>query len=900
MNRELIANTYLRGQGIEIGALHNPLKVPKKASVKYVDRMHVAELREHYPELEGLPLVPVDILADGERLDSIEDDTQDFVIANHFLEHCQNPIQALINMLRVLRPGGVLYLAVPDKRYTFDVDRPVTSFDHLMRDYTEGPDWSRQNHFREWAEFINKVTGEEALQAEVRRLMEIDYSIHFHVWTPVEVMEMLVALRQRFELQFDIELFFQNGQHEVIVIVRKDGMPRLPDEAGADSLTRQADVNQKELAAKQQALDAVSAELMSKATQLNNILNSRAWRWVNRYGRVKERYLMPVYRLIRPRAEAARRGLKPRSQYEKWIKEQDTLTDSDRRAIRDRIGKLQFRPLISVVMPVYDVEEKWLRDALESVCRQLYPHWELCIADDHSPAPHVRQVLEEYESRDSRVKITFREQNGHIAAASNSALELATGEFVAFLDHDDELSEHALYMVAEELNAHPDASLIYSDEDKINETGARYGPHFKSDWNPDLFYSYNLITHLGVYRRSILEKIGRFRDGFPGSQDYDLALRVLEQIPGNQVRHIPHILYHWRAIPGSVALDAHEKEYAHEAARDAIRSHLERQGVQAQVTAGAIHSHRIIYPVPAPAPLVSIVIGTRDRVDLLRQAVKGVLEHTFYPAIELVIVDNQSTEAATRDFLQKIQKDARVQVVRYDAPFNFAAINNLGVQVSSGEILCLLNNDITVISPDWLKEMVSHAVRPEIGAVGAKLYYADDRIQHAGVILGIGGVAGHAHRHFPGESVGYAARAQVIQNYAAVTGACMVLRRGVFEEVNGLDEVNLPIAYNDIDLCLKIRERGYRILWTPYAELYHLESATRGSDQTPENLPRFYQERDYMQRKWGHLFKSDPYYNPNLTLEAEDFSLARVSRAAKPWRGKARGRDEEGKNGDSS
>ncbi|HKR01922.1 MAG TPA: glycosyltransferase [Pyrinomonadaceae bacterium] len=892
MNRRLIANTYLQGQGIEIGALHNPLEVPKAAKVRYVDRMHAAELRRHYPELEALPLVPVDIISDGERLEVFEDETQDFVIANHFLEHCQNPINALMNMLRVLRPGGVLYLAVPDKRFTFDADRPVTTLEHLLRDYAEGPEWSKEQHFREWARLVSKAEGEAAMKAEAARLMELDYSIHFHVWTQAEIMEVLLALKERFNARFEIELLLQNGHHEVIAVLRKEEKATPAPGDGADSLTRQADsrleakeqellARDQELRARENALQAVSTELTAKATQLNNILNSRAWRWVNHYGRAKDRLLFPLRRRLR---SASNSSSQTSPQYEKWIREHGTLTDADREAIKARIEELEYRPLLSVLMPTYEIAECWLRAAIESVRRQIYTDWELCIADDCSTSPHVRRVLEEYSGQDERIKVSFRRENGHIAAASNSALALATGEFVAFLDHDDELSEHALYMVVEELNAHRDAALIYSDEDKLSAEGARHGPHFKPAWNPDLFYSYNLITHLGVYRKSLVESIGGLREGFPGSQDYDLALRVIEQVSPEQIRHIPHILYHWRAIPGSVALDGQEKEYAHEAARDAIRAHFERRGVNAEVTAAAVHTHRVIYSLPEHTPLVSVIMSTRDRLDLLRQAVRGVLEETFYPAIELLIIDNRSASPDTLVFLEEIQGDSRVRVIRHDAPFNFARINNLGVRQSKGDLLCLLNNDVKVISKGWLGEMVSHAIRPEIGAVGAKLYYADDRIQHAGVVLGIGGIAGHAHRHFPRESVGYAARAQVIQNYSAVTGACMVLRREVFEEVEGLDEINLPVSYNDIDLCLRIRERGYRILWTPYAELYHLESATRGSDEAPEHRDRAARERDYMRLKWGHLLVSDPYYNPNLTLETEDFAMARVPRAVKPWK----------------
>jgi GT2 family glycosyltransferase len=687
------------------------------------------------------------------------------------------------------------------------------------------------------------------------------------------VRELFNQLGERLRVRLDKELEIETLSRQIDV-----------EEEQIKTLSTKLALNEKELEAKRQTLNEVSAELASKGTQLNNILHSRAWRWVNRYGRAKNRYLLPVYRLIRPTRNGSRSGQIPANQYEQWVKEYDILTDSDRQAIRARIEELEYRPLISVVMPVYNVDEKWLRSAIESVRRQLYQNWELCIADDCSSRPHVRMVLKEYAEKDPRIKAVFRQQNGHIAAASNSALELAAGEFVAFLDNDDELSEHALYMVAEELNAQPEADLIYSDEDKINEQGKRFSPHFKTDWNPDLFYSLNFISHLGVYRTSILRKLGGFRSGYEGSQDYDLALRVVEQIPEDHILHIPHILYHWRAIPGSVASNPDEKKFAHEAARKAIRSHFERTGNAATITAGHNNYHRATYPLPTPQPLVSLIIGTRDRVELLRQVIEGILEQTDYQRIELLIIDNQSREPATLSYLDEIQKHAQVRVIPYDAPFNFSAINNLAVGQSQGEIIGLLNNDIKIISSGWLIEMVSHALRPEIGAVGAKLYYADDTIQHAGVILGVGGVAGHLYKHLPKEANGYYSRPHVIQNFSAVTGACLLMRRQIFDEVGGFDEVNLPVAFNDIDFCLRIRKRGYRILWTPYAELYHLESASRGSDKTPEKLFRFQRECAFMHSLWGDALLNDPYYNPNLSLHAEDCSLAVPPRTVKPWK----------------
>ena len=582
--------------------------------------------------------------------------------------------------------------------------------------------------------------------------------------------------------------------------------------------------------------------------------------------------------------------------YQEWIALYDTLTEEDRQSIRARIQQMDHRPLISVVMPVYNTEEIWLRRAIESVCRQLYPDWELCIADDCSSVPHVRRTLDEYARKDPRIKVVFRPENGHISAASNSALELSIGEFIALLDHDDELTEHALYMVAEELNAHPEADLIYSDEDKIDSLGARVHAHFKSDWNPDLFYSQNFISHLGAYRRSLVTELGGFRLGYEGSQDYDLALRMTERVLDKNIRHIPHILYHWRETPDSVGLNPAAKEYAHENARKALRSHLQRRGTSAQVSPGFFVCHRISYPLPEPAPLVSLIIGTRDRGELLRQVVEGALNQTDYDPIELVIVNNQSSDAATVAYLDEIKRDARVKVVSYDAPFNFSAINNLGVRHAHGEIIGLLNNDLKLFSSGWLKELVSHALRPEIGVVGAKLYYEDGSIQHAGVILGICGSAGHAYKTQPGNSPGYVFRAQCIQDLSAVTGACLFTRREVFDELGGLDEQNFAVAFNDIDFCLRARALGYRVLWTPYAELLHLESASRGPDHVPEKLPRFLKESEYLRAKWGGVLNKDPYYNPNLTLQTENFSLAFPPLTSLPWKNQPAGDSQQSPN----
>jgi glycosyltransferase involved in cell wall biosynthesis/SAM-dependent methyltransferase len=571
--------------------------------------------------------------------------------------------------------------------------------------------------------------------------------------------------------------------------------------------------------------------------------------------------------------------------YAEWIRLYDTIDDDDRRAIARAIAEMNDPPLISVVMPVYETPEVYLRAAIDSVRQQLYPQWELCIADDASTAPHVRGVLEHYCSIDARIKVCYRNENGHISAASNSALALATGSFIALLDHDDVLPEHALYMVAATLNSDPEVDLIYSDEDKIDTNGQRFGPIFKPDWNPDLMLSQNMFCHLGVYRRSLIEKIGGFRCGYEGSQDYDLVLRAQRLTTAKRIRHIPHVLYHWRAIPGSAALRSEEKPYAVERAREAIADHLAESGVTAEVLASSCPMfHRVRYALPTPTPRVTIVIPTRDRVDLLRTCVGGLLHRTDYPDLEILIVDNQSKDAASHAYFYQLSKDARVRILSYDAPFNYSAINNFAVARATGPLLCFLNNDIEVISPDWLTEMVSHAIRTGIGAVGALLYYPDDSIQHGGVVLGLEGVAGHIPDGSRRGDFGYCGRATVVQNLSAVTAACLVMPKLVFDEIGGFNERDLTVTYNDVDLCLRICEAGYRIVWTPYAELYHLESVSRGRDTDPHNVERSKAEVAYMLRRWGHILDRDPYYNPNLRLDRPAFDLAFPPRVEKPWR----------------
>lgn len=565
--------------------------------------------------------------------------------------------------------------------------------------------------------------------------------------------------------------------------------------------------------------------------------------------------------------------------YPGWIREFDTLPDEVRAAMCAHAERFANKPLISIVMPVYNPNPAWLEEAIESVLTQIYPHWELCIADDLSSDAAIRPILARYAQLDQRIKLIFREQNGHISAASNSALALAQGEWIALLDHDDVLAEHALFWVVDAINRHPACRLIYSDEDKIDEVGVRSDPYFKCDWNPDLFYSQNMFSHLGVYHADLVREIGGFRTGLEGSQDYDLALRCIERIAPEQIQHIARVLYHWRIHADSTAHSSDAKPYAMVAGELAINEHLDRMGVNARAESLG-YGCRVRYALPACLPLVSLIIPTRNNIKLLKLCVESILAKTTYPNYEILIVDNGSDDPATLQYLKKIALEPRIRVMLDDSPFNYSALNNAAVKLARGDIVGLLNSDVEVISPDWLSEMVSHALRPEVGAVGARLWYSDDTLQHAGVVLGVHGIAGHVHRFLPKGDTGYCGRASLIQSFSAVTGACLLIRKSIYEALGGLNETELQVACNDVDFCLRVREAGYRNIWTPYAELYHHESASRGFDDTPEKLARSAKEISYMQQRWGDALLNDPAYSPNLSLDAEDFSLAWPPRVA--------------------
>lgn len=568
-----------------------------------------------------------------------------------------------------------------------------------------------------------------------------------------------------------------------------------------------------------------------------------------------------------------RRAVRPGSNYANWVRLYDTVTPETRTRIAERVAGMRELPLISVLMPTYNPDPVWLRAAIESVRAQLYPYWELCIADDASTSIDVRDLLRTYGETDARIKVVFRPENGHIAAASNSALELATGPWLALMDHDDLLAEHALFWIADCIAAHPDARLIYSDEDKVDDQGGRSDPYFKPDWNIDLFRSQNTFSHLGVLAADLVRAVGGFRVGFEGSQDWDLVLRCAERVRPDQIRHVPRVLYHWRIHLHSTAKSMDAKPYAALAGERALNEHFTRTGVRATAEYVGI-GYRARYALPAVPPLVSLIIPTRNALELLRQCIDSIVAKTAYPHYEIIVVDNGSDDPATLRYLRSITKKPNIRVLRDEREFNYSALNNAAVRIARGEVIGLINNDIEAMSSDWLSEMVSLALQPAVGAVGARLWYPDMTLQHGGVVLGLGGLAAHAHKGLPAGLTGYAGRAALIQSFSAVTAACLVTRKAIYEQVGGLDEVNPHVAFNDVDFCLRLRQAGFRNVWTPYAELLHHESATRGEDVAPHKRERFLREIAYMQQRWPDMLKHDPAYSPNLTIGNEDFSYA--------------------------
>jgi O-antigen biosynthesis protein len=583
-------------------------------------------------------------------------------------------------------------------------------------------------------------------------------------------------------------------------------------------------------------------------------------------------------------------GLKPtveRNDYDEWVRHYDTLTDTDRDIMRVHQSKFVHQPVISVLMSSCSAEPQWLIKVIESVKSQIYPHWELCVADNSGTNSNARQVLERYSAADARIKVALFPQSGNAAELTKQALDLANGTWLVLLGLEDLLTENALFWIAHAANQNHSVQLMYADEDKIDIASKRYDPYFKCDWNVDLFYSQNMLGRLVFFKADLLRQIGGYRDNFGVSTTYDLVLRCIEHIKPEQIGHIPRVLHHQatqiKSTSGSSLVLSQQTAATVPdiTGVQALNEHFQRLGIKASAEISA-QSYRIRYSLPDVLPLVTIIIPTRNGLMLLRQCIDSIVTKTTYSNYEILIIDNGSDDPETLTYLQNLAQNQRFTVLRDDGPFNYSALNNAAVKIATGELVALVNNDIEVITPDWLSEMVVHALRNNVGAVGARLWYPNNTLQHAGVILGCHGLAGHVHKKLAKNKPGYFNRANVVQNYSAITAACMVVKKSLFEEVGGFNEKDLCIAFNDVDLCAKLQAAGYRNLWTPYADLYHHESATRGPDDANQAaLERTAKEASYIQKNWSKLLAHDPAYSPNLSIESEDCSLAWPPRVAK-------------------
>lgn len=551
---------------------------------------------------------------------------------------------------------------------------------------------------------------------------------------------------------------------------------------------------------------------------------------------------------------------------------------SARELASQRKQTFDFRPTISLVVPVYRTPAAYLKRMIESIQAQTYDGWELCLSDGSGPGWEDRRLLEEYAARDSRIHVIPHERALHIAPNTNAAIEKASGDYLGFLDHDDELTPNALYEMVRLLNRHPEYQLIYSDEDKVMEDGREYfQPHFKSDYNEHLLCSVNYICHFLLVSRELASMAGPFREEYDGAQDYDFILRCTEKLTSSQIGHVPKILYHWRAHASSTAENPESKRYAFEAGKRALEDHYRRIGVKATVEHGEFLGLYRTHFIRDYDPLVSILIPNKDHIEDLKRCMDSIDRLSTYRNYEYIIIENNSEKEETFLYYKQLEASRHdVHVVYWDGPFNFASINNFAVPSAKGEYLLLLNNDTEVISPDFMEEMLGFCMEEKVGAVGARLYYEDDTIQHAGVVIGFGGIAGHCFVMQPRSETGYMHRIICTCEYSAVTAACMMVKKKAYLQVGGLTE-ELAVAFNDIDFCLKLRKEGYLVVYAAYAQLYHYESKSRGLEDTPQKLARFNQEIAIFDRRWPQILQDgDPYYNPNLTLESQDFSLRRM------------------------
>lgn len=559
--------------------------------------------------------------------------------------------------------------------------------------------------------------------------------------------------------------------------------------------------------------------------------------------------------------------------YDTWVKKHHL---SEKELNDQRQKSLSFSPRFSIVVPLYKTPKQFLEAMVQSVMDQTYGNWELCLADgsaeDGEDSP-IEKMLSAYQNKDSRIQIKVLDRNLGIAENTNAAIAMASGEFIVFADHDDLIAPNALYECVKQLNQDETVEILYSDEDKISIEGKRrFEPNFKPDFDIDLLCSMNYICHLFVVKKTLLDQVGGLQSEYNGAQDYDLIFRCCEQ--AEKIVHIPKILYHWRCHSDSTASNPESKRYAFEAGKNAIEAHYKRMEVPATVEHSAFYGMYRTHYHWEEKPLISIIIPNKDHTGDLDKCISSIEERSTYRNYEFIIVENNSTQPETFKYYEELQNRLEnVHVVSYNGDFNFSKINNFGVESAKGEYLLLLNNDTEIINNDCIEELLDYCMRDDVGIVGARLYYEDDTIQHAGVVIGFGGIAGHTFIGMSRYDIGYQGRIICAQDYSAVTAACMMTKRSVFQQVGGLTET-LEVAFNDIDYCMKVRKLGKLVVYNPYAELYHYESKSRGLEDTPEKVERFNKEVKLFQEQWPELLeKGDPYYNPNLTLDKADFSL---------------------------
>ena len=551
--------------------------------------------------------------------------------------------------------------------------------------------------------------------------------------------------------------------------------------------------------------------------------------------------------------------------YRAYIPTEETLETQ-------RKQKFDYSPLISIAVPAYQTPVEFLRQMIESLIFQTYSNWELCIVNASPDNEEMQKVLAEYSAGDSRVRFCNLKENLGIAENTNRAFAMTKGEFVGLLDHDDLLAPNALYEIVKILQDHPQADALYTDEDKVTtELDEHFQPHLKPDFNLDLLRSNNYICHFFVVQKSIVEKAGGFRKEFDGAQDYDFIFRCTEN--AGEVLHVPEILYHWRTHKASTADNPASKMYAFEAGKRAIEAHLERTGTKGEVShTQDLGFYRVKYPVQGK-PLVSVIIPNKDEKETLQTCLEMLEKNTGYQNFEIIIVENNSTTDEIFRYYKELSGNRKIHLLRWGKEFNYSAINNFAVAHAKGEYLLFLNNDVKSINPDWLEEMLGVCQRPEVGGVGAKLIYPDNTIQHAGCVIGMGGIAGHMFVDMPADRTGYLHKASLLQDMSAVTAACLLMKKEVFEQAGGFTE-ELAVAFNDVDLCLKVRKNGYLIVYDPYAKLYHMESKTRGAEDSKEKVRRFQTEIEYMRCHWIDILKNgDPCYNKNLSLTKWNYSL---------------------------